>query len=179
MKSSSMKSSFFVAFVVLGSLLSACSNNDTPASPSNTSTATFTATLLPSDEVPPVVGAEATGSGTATVRITGTKDSSGVLTTATLDVTVSAAGFPAGTTLTASHIHNGAPGTNGGIYVGFGLGAGEVTFPNGSGSFTKQNVAITADQANSILANPGGFYVNIHTAANPVGVARGQLVRAQ
>jgi len=40
-------------------------------------------------------------------------------------------------------------------------------------------VAIPADQANSILANPAGFYVNIHTAANPGGVARGQLVRAQ
>lgn len=174
-----MKSSFFVGLLVVGSMLTACSNNDTPATPSNTSTSTLTATLLPSNEVPPVSGVEATGSGTATVRITGTKDSSGALTAATLDVTVSAAGFPAGTSLTASHIHGGASGTNGGILVSFGLGAGEVTFANGSGSFTKQNVAITADQANSILANPAGFYVNIHTAANPGGVARGQLVRAQ
>ena len=36
-----------------------------------------------------------------------------------------------------------------------------------------------ADQANSIMANPAGFYLNIHTAANPGGVARGQLTAAQ
>jgi hypothetical protein len=63
--------------------------------------------------------------------------------------------------------------------VSFGLAAGEVTFPNGSGSFTKQGVTMTIDQANSIMANPGAFYVNIHTAANPGGVARGQLTAAQ
>jgi hypothetical protein len=45
--------------------------------------------------------------------------------------------------------------------------------------FTKQGVTVTADEANSILANPASFYLNIHTAANPGGVARGQLVRAQ
>jgi CHRD domain-containing protein len=44
---------------------------------------------------------------------------------------------------------------------------------------TKRGVTVTADQANSILANPGGFYLNILTADNPNGVARGQLVRAQ
>jgi len=54
-----------------------------------------------------------------------------------------------------------------------------VTFPNGSGSFTKRGVTMTIDQANSIMANPGAFYVNIHTADNPGGVARGQLTAAQ
>jgi hypothetical protein len=43
----------------------------------------------------------------------------------------------------------------------------------------KQGVTMTVDQANSIIANPGAFYVNIHTAANPGGVARGQLTAAQ
>jgi hypothetical protein len=38
---------------------------------------------------------------------------------------------------------------------------------------------VPVDQANSILANPAGFYLNIHTAANPGGVARGQLTRTQ
>jgi hypothetical protein len=33
--------------------------------------------------------------------------------------------------------------------------------------------------ANTILANPSGFYLNIHTARNPDGVVRGQLTRAQ
>jgi len=39
-------------------------------------------------------------------------------------------------------------------------------------------IAVSADQVNAILANPGAFYFNIHTARNPDGVARGQL-RAQ
>ena len=96
-----------------------------------------------------------------------------------MDVTVSVTGFPAGTTLTASHIHPGVVGANGGILVSLGLAAGEVSFATGTGSFTKQGVTLTVDEANSILANPSAFYLNIHTAANPGGVARGQLTAAQ
>jgi len=80
--------------------------------------------------------------------------------------------------LTASHIHPGATGANGGVFVSLGLGEGEVTFATGSGSFTKR-VTVTADEANSILANPASYYLNIHTAANPGGAARGQLTRVQ
>ena len=173
-----MKSCSLVGLLVLGCLLAACSN-DSPATPSATSSSTLTAALLSSNEVPPIIGAEATGSGTATVKLTVTKDSSGTITAASLDVTVSATELPAGTALTASHIHGGNAGTNGGILVSFGLAAGEATFATGSGSFTKQGIAVPADQATAILANPSAFYVNIHTAANPGGVARGQLVRAQ
>jgi hypothetical protein len=48
-----------------------------------------------------------------------------------------------------------------------------------SGSFAKRGIALTVDQADTILANPSGFYLNIHTARNPDDVARGQLTRAQ
>jgi CHRD domain len=174
-----MKSPYLLGLLVLGFMAAGCTSNDTPATPSATATSTLTATLLSSNEVPPIGGAETGAAGTATLRLTATKDSSGNVTAASLDVTVSATGFPGGTVLTASHIHGGPAGTNGGILLSFGLAAGEVVFPNGTGSFTKQSVAVTADLANSILANPAGFYVNIHTAANPGGVARGQLVLAQ
>jgi len=174
-----MKSVFLFGLLVLGSVAAGC-GKDAPAAPSPTSSsATLNATLLPSSEMPPIVGAEASGSGAATLRINVTKDSSGNITAASLDVTVSATGFPAGTSLTASHIHTGGAGSNGGIFVGFGLNAGEAAFPSGSGSFSKQNVAVTAEQATSILSNPSAFYVNIHTAANPGGAARGQLIRVQ
>jgi hypothetical protein len=139
----------------------------------------LTATLLPSNEVPAVSGGEAGGSGTAALTFTLTKDSGGNITAATLDVTVSATGFPPGTSLTASHIHGGAAGVNAGVLVNFGLAPGEVSFANGSGSFTKRGVTLTVAQANSIMANPSAFYVNIHTADNPGGVARGQLTAAQ
>jgi hypothetical protein len=91
---------------------------------------------------------------------------------------VNATGFPAGTALTASHIHPGAAGSNGGVLVSLGLTAGEVTFATGSGSFSKRGITVTVDQANAIMANPGGFYLNIHTANNLNGVARGQLTRS-
>ena len=168
------------ALLVLGALTVGCGDdNNALMTPSPGSVARYTATLLPSSEVPPVSGSEASGSGTAALTFNLTKDASGNVTAATLDVTVSATGFPPGTTLTASHIHGGTAGTNGGILVSVGLAAGEVVFANGSGSFTKQGVSLTVDQANSIMANPSAFYVNTHTASNPGGVARGQLTAAQ
>jgi CHRD domain len=172
-----MKSRALIGLLILGSLAAAC-GDDPPTAPSPTSSSvTFTAALQPSSEVPPITGTEANGSGTATLKFNLTKDSAGNVTAATMDATVSVTGFPAGTALTASHIHPGATGANGGVLVSLGLAAGEVTFATGSGSFTKQGVTVPVDQANSILANPAGFYLNIHTAANPGGVARGQLTR--
>lgn len=168
----------FLTVIALGCGLTACDDNATIA-PSGTSTSSFTATLLPANEVPPITGSEAGGSGTATIAFNLTNDSAGYATAATMDVTVNVTGFPAGTALTQSHIHPGAAGANGGVIVSLGLSAGEVNFPTGSGSFSKQGITLTVDQANTILANPGGFYLNIHTAANPNGVARGQLTRTQ
>lgn len=167
-----------LALLFLGFGLSGCSG-DSPTSPSPAPAATFTAVLLPANEVPAINGAEANGSGTANLALNLTRDPAGTITAATLDVTVTVTGFPAGTALTGAHIHPGVAGVNGGIAVSFGLAPGEITFAAGSGSFSRTAIAMTADQANSILANPAGFYVNIHTANNPGGVARGQLVRAQ
>ena len=169
---------YLCALLVVGSVTTGC-GDDTMTSPSPASTVRLTAALLPANEVPPITGSEANGSGTAALTFNLTKDSSGNITAVSLDVTVTATGFPPGTALTASHIHGGAAGSNGGVLVNFGLAAGEVTFANGSGSFTKRGVTMTIDQANSIMANPGAFYVNIHTADNAGGVARGQLTAAQ
>jgi hypothetical protein len=167
-----------LALIALAGIAAACDDSPTtPTAPTPDAAPTYTATLLPSNEVPPVNGNEAAGYATATMTLNLTKDGSGTVTAATLDATVTASGFPAGTALTASHIHPGAAGANGGVLVSLGLTAGEVTFPTGGGSFSKRGVSLTADQANAIMANPGGFYLNIHTAGNPNGVARGQLVR--
>jgi CHRD domain len=175
-----MKSLSLFGLLVLGLGVAACgSDGDMPTTPSPASSAMFTAALLPASEVPPITGGEANGSGTATLTFNLTKDAAGYITSATMDATVTVQGFPAGTALTASHIHPGVVGANGGVFVSLGLAAGEVTFATGSGSFTKRGVTVTADEANAILANPANFYLNIHTAANPGGVARGQLIRVQ
>jgi CHRD domain len=163
---------------VLAAGLSACSS-DTPTSPSAVSTEKFTAILLPANEVPPIADSEAGGSAIATITFNLTKDSAGTATAASFDLSVTATGFPNGTTLTKAHIHPGGSGANGGVFVNTGLADGEVVFASGGGSFTKTAIAMTVDQVNAILANPSGFYFNIHTARNPDGVARGQLTRAQ
>jgi len=169
---------YLSSLLILGCVTAGCGDNAV-TTPSPALSAKFTATLLPASEVPPVSGSEAGGSGTATLTFNLTRDSGGNTTAATMDVTVTATGFPPGTALTASHIHPGIAGVNGGVLVSLGLAPGEVTFASGGGSFTKQGLTMTVDQANSIMANPAGFYLNIHTAANPGGVARGQLTAGQ
>ena len=175
-----MKSLGLFGLIVLGVVVAGCgSDNNTPTTPSPAASATLTAALRPSSEVPPITGDESNGSGTAMLTFNLTRDAAGTITAATMDATVSAQGFPPGTALLASHIHPGVIGANGGVFVSLGLAAGEVTLANGSGSFTNRGVTVTADEVNSILANPASFYLNIHTAANPGGVARGQLTRMQ
>lgn len=167
-----------VLFVILGMFVAGCGSSSTaPTTPTNP---TFTATLLPANEVPAIVGGEATGSGTATVTIVTTKDAAGNVTAATATFVVNLSGFPANTPINIAHIHAAAAGVNGSIVVNSGLTAGQTVLTNGSGSFTASNLVITpVDIANQILANPAGFYFNVHSTLNPGGVARGQLVRAQ
>ncbi len=162
-----------VGAVVLG--LAGCSSKSTPTSPTSQATV-FNVTLSPANEVPPITNAEASATGTATVTLNPVKDSSGNLVSATVDFTVKYSGFPATTTnITAAHIHTGAAGVSGAVFVSANLAAANAPVSNGSGSFTTTGNPMTADQYNQIVANPAGFYFNIHTATNPGGVARGQL----
>jgi hypothetical protein len=158
--------------------LAAAGCSDSPTSPSETSTR-FTATLLPANEVPPVSNADASGSGTVTVTLKTTRDSSGNITAATADFEVSLTGFPANTVLTGAHIHQAPAGSNSGVIWNTGLTNGEIVLANGSGSFTKTGTTIGdgASVAQAIINDPAGFYFNVHTTLNTAGAARGQLVR--
>jgi len=158
-------------------LLAGCSSSVTPtASTANTQKFTFTAQLSPANEVPtPVVGAEVNGSGSVTVVMFIAKDANGNSTSASIDFDATFSGFPPGTALTAAHIHPGAAGQSGNPLVSTTIASGEVTMPNGSGTLSKKALNVSVDNANAIVANPSGFYFNIHTATNPGGAARGQL----
>ena len=164
--------------VAFGVLVSGCgsSSSTAPTTPTNP---TFTANLLPSNEVPAIVGAEAAGSGTATVTIVTTKDSAGNVTAATATFVVNMSGFPAGTTISNAHIHAAASGVNGAVVVPSGITNGaNVVAANGTVTFTAAGLTVTpVDVANQILANPAGFYFNVHSTLNPGGVVRGQLAR--
>jgi CHRD domain len=161
----------------LGVFVSGCGSSSTaPTTPTNP---TFVATLSPANEVPAITGAEASGSGTSTITMVTTKDSAGNVTAATMTFVVNMTGFPPGTSINAAHIHNAPAGQNSGVVVPSGITPGANVLTNGSGSFTTANLTVSPDLANQILANPAGFYFNIHSALNAGGVARGQLVRTQ
>jgi CHRD domain-containing protein len=170
-----MKRMFVLA--IAASFFAAACGSSSPSSPSPTQP-TFTAALSPANENPPITGAEASGSGNATITFNTTKDAAGNITAASVTFVVNMQGFPAGTPINIAHIHTGAAGQNGGVLVSTTLAAGEVVLANGSGSFTK-TVSVDPAVAQNIINNPAGFYFNIHSAANPGGVARGQLVKVQ
>lgn len=70
-----------------------------------------------------------------------------------------------------SHIHVGGAGTNGGIVVNLDV--------DGFSGSTEGCVTDAAADLEAIIANPAGFYVNVHTADFPPGAIRGQLAAAQ
>jgi hypothetical protein len=172
-----------LTLVVLGLLLTAgcSSSSSTPSTTqAGTTTTRFTATLLPAQETPPISNAESVGSGTSTMDFNITRDASGAITAATVNFTATMSGFPATTVVNIAHIHTGATGVSGPILISTTVNPGEVVLTNGAGTFTRVAVPITPNTAatmQSILDNPAGFYFNIHTAANPGGVMRGQLVK--
>jgi len=150
------------------------SNNPLPT----VTTETFRATLTPGNEVPPITNADSTASGVVIVTLHENRDGAGVLTAVTADFQVTLAGFPAGTTITAAHIHPGVAGINGSPLVNLGLAAGEVAITNGAGSTTKNAIAFQdLAQAQAFITAPSNFYFNVHTALNGGGAIRGQLVK--
>lgn len=69
--------------------------------------------------------------------------------------------------ITAAHIHKGVKGVNGPVVVAF------LTKSIGSGKMTC--IIVPAASAKAIIANPAGFYVNVHTKKFPNGAVRAQL----
>jgi|SRR5437773_5577706 len=169
--------SVLAALLAVGSIGCSSSTSPTPTSPTKP---TFTAQLSPANEVPAITGAEASGSGNATVTFDVTKDAAGNITAGTATFVVNLSGFPAGTPINIAHIHQAAAGANGSVIYSTSLSAGEVTLTNGSGSFTKAGIGgVDVAIIQQIINNPAGFYFNVHSTLNPGGVARGQLVKVQ
>jgi hypothetical protein len=71
-----------------------------------------------------------------------------------------------GTTAVAAHIHRGAAGVAGDIVV---------TLQTPATGSAKECVTASRELIGEIITNPGGFYVNVHSAEFPQGAARGQL----
>jgi hypothetical protein len=106
------------------------------------------ATLTGKVEVPK---GDPDGSGTAEVKITGTKVCWEIKTARVR-------------TIVAAHIHKGGPGV-----------AGPVVVPFGKTFKSKGCVTSTSGIVAAILRRPGAYYVNVHNATYPGGALRGQL----
>jgi hypothetical protein len=68
---------------------------------------------------------------------------------------------------TMAHIHIGAAGASGGVAV-------PLAKPDAAGKSSGCAV-VAPDVVKAILANPAGYYVNVHNAEFPGGAIRGQL----
>jgi hypothetical protein len=93
------------------------------------------------------------GSGTAEVKITGTR--------VCWEFKLAKIGTP-----NAAHIHKGLPGK-----------AGPVVVPFGAAFKAKGCTTAPAAIARAIQRNPSAYYVNVHNARYPGGAVRGQLQR--
>jgi CHRD domain len=68
-----------------------------------------------------------------------------------------------------AHIHTGGPEDRGEVVVPLKHPA------KGDPGATAACTKVPRSRADALNANPGGFYVNVHTAALPSGAVRGQL----
>jgi CHRD domain. len=121
------------------------------APPAQAKTASYTATLSPDEEVP--TKGPAGASGTAKVDIN--TDTNQVC----YELTPSGLSEPP----SAGHIHTGAKGASGPVYIDFAVPT------NG----LKNCVTSEAAKVSAVTANPSGYYVNIHTASYAAGAIRG------
>jgi hypothetical protein len=77
---------------------------------------------------------------------------------------------------TMAHIHRGARGTAGPVVVDFtSLLIPAASLPVPGTSVFQGCVDATSAIIDEILANPSGFYVNVHNAQFPAGAVRGQM----
>jgi hypothetical protein len=68
---------------------------------------------------------------------------------------------------TMAHVHAGAAGADGAPIANLSV----------TGKGGDECIAMEPDKIKGILANPAGFYVNVHTADYPKGAIRGQLIK--
>ena len=162
--------------------LAACdADSDTPAGPSTTGPLVFTAPLLASNENPPISNAESTGRGSVTITIEVPRDSAGTpIGPGTVTFAMQAGSLAPGTPIILGHIHVGAAGVNGPIVVDTGLMlTAPMVLADGTANLIMTGRSITQEVAVQIVANPSGYYFNLHSALNPGGVVRGQLTRVR
>lgn len=142
-------------------------------------TVTMNLLLSPLNEIPPITNLTATGAFQLTLEVT--RDATGAITGGTLK-TVGAVNFPGAITIVGFHIHEGPSTANGGIRFDSGItSTNNVQVATGVGILTRDltsnDAAATVARLTALLANPTGYYMNLHTSTNPGGALRAQLTQ--
>ncbi len=137
---------------------------------------TFRLAMSPDQEVPP---ANIQAAGLANVHIFPTRNQAGRVTSATVIFDVNHV-FPDATEFTGFHIHRQVAGQSGGVVIDSGLSPNASVTNPGMGNISRIiNIDPTnqtaLDAVNDLLANPGGFYLNLHTRQFGGGAIRAQL----
>lgn len=154
--------------LLVGALLANCSDEETVAAP--TPLIKYRATLVGTEEVPPVVTA---ATGTSEFTLSRTND--------TLFVNITVNGL---SNVRFGHFHTGARGANGAVVATLvdpptltgaqngRIGKQFLTAANLSGTLVGQPLSALITQITA-----GNIYVNLHTDANTGGELRGQVAR--
>ena len=142
-----------------------------------TDRADFQVNLTTANEVPPVTGLTAQTAGKISV-FTVRNGSSAAADAGAVLFDVNPA-FPADTTFTGLHIHNGLAGANGPVTIDTRLNGSPILFGTGGTGNITRLVTVGSGTGlatlNSLLLNPQNHYVNIHTSQFPGGATRAQL----
>ncbi len=141
-----------------------------------TETLANTVGMNTANEVPPITDVTASGTGTVTFRPT--RNATGEINGGTATFTVNY-DMPASLTLTGLHVHEAVAGVNGNVMIDSGLkSASGIGSGTGKGTVSLTNRLSTqgpVDALKRLIANPAGFYVNLHTNTKTGGMIRGQL----
>jgi uncharacterized protein (TIGR03437 family) len=141
----------------------------------------FRVNMSPLNEVPAIENLNASGFATVWVHVV--RNSAGRVVSGTVDFTTRYQ-FPTGITFTGFHIHRGAVGTNGPVLIDTRISGGNpVVDETGRGQISR-SVQILEGTANvavleELIANPEGFYINLHTTNHPGGALRAQMTKAE
>ncbi|MBI3933561.1 MAG: CHRD domain-containing protein [Acidobacteria bacterium] len=171
MKRSTVKyCSTFAAMVLLFSAVALMADT--------TETRFFNGNLSPANEVPAVTGVTASGQAIITAVIR--RDGGGNIVSGTvyfdIDYNIGQA-----VTVTGLHIHEGGAVVNGPIRIDTGISGNATVSAQGQGNIFRVVEVTSGGPLTALIgmvANPGGFYVNLHTTVNPGGLMRDQLQAA-
>ena len=139
----------------------------------------FRTVLLPANERPTPVDS-ALGKGSVDILAHVVRDSSGVITSGSVEF-IAHVNLVAANTAVGMHIHTGGADVAGPVVISSGL-SGANTQPIKAGSdvihltaFVDGSNAAGLAALKDLFVNPAGYYANVHTTDFPGGIMRGQL----